>query len=69
MAGSEAAGQAAAGLVLRARKRARAVQAAMAARGFDGSWPGLEPAALRPRELLAGLALVLPFAAARVFLP
>jgi len=59
----------AAGLVLRGWKRARAVQSAMEARGFDGSFPGLRPSCLRPRDVLAAAAFLAPFVAVRMFRP
>ncbi len=57
-----------AALFIRARKRSAAVQMAMEARGFDGSFPDPHPSALRPRDALA-LVFLLPFAAVRIFRP
>lgn len=65
----EVVGRAGAALFLRGWKRARTVQAAMEARGFDGSFPVLDPPRFRMRDALAAAAFLAPFLAFRVFLP
>lgn len=62
-------GRAGAALFLRGWKRAQNVQAAMEARGFDGSFPALDPPRFRMRDAVAAAAFLIPFAVVRVFLP
>lgn len=65
----EVVGRAGAALFIRGWKRARNVQAAMEARGFDGSFPVLDPPRFRPRDALAAAAFLTPFVVVRVLLP
>ncbi len=62
-------GRAAALILLRGWDRSKRVQAAMEGRGFTGSFPDLDPPRVRPRDLVAAAALLVPFIAVRVFLP
>jgi cobalt/nickel transport system permease protein len=62
-------GRAGAALFAHGWRRAQAVQAAMEARGFDGSFPDLNPSRLGLRDALAAVAFLVPFVAVRVFLP
>lgn len=65
----EVTGRAAGALFLRGLRRAQAVQSAMVARGFNGSFPALHPFRLRLRDAIAAAAILLPFIAVRMRVP